>query len=115
MTKEQVYSTNLVLSAGLIIISLIFQKLDVLKHVGLAVMILTAANDTVGLWIAKAWMGFGKILGNINGKIILSVFFFVLLVPIAGLKKLLNKKPLNTNTKWIQLKEDSTFDFSKPW
>lgn len=116
MTKEKIYSTNLVLAAGLIIISLIFKKLDFLLYVALGVMVLTAMSDFLGLWIAKAWMGFGKVLGNINGKIILSIFFFILLVPIAFLKKIIGKKETeNSNTNWQVLQKEDVVDFDKMW
>jgi hypothetical protein len=116
MTKEKIYSTNLVLAAGFIIISLVFKKLDFLLYVALGVMVLTTMSDFLGLWIAKAWMGFGKILGNINGKIILSLFFFILLVPIAFLKKIIVKKETeNSNSNWQMLEKEEAVQFDKLW
>ena len=116
MTKEKIYSTNLVLAAGFIIISLVFKKLDFLLYVALGVMVLTAMSDFLGLWIAKAWMGFGKILGNINGKIILSIFFFVLLVPVAFVKKIAKgKRRENNKSNWQILQKEEVVDFAKLW
>lgn len=39
-------------------------------------------------WIATGWFGLAKILGLVNGKVLLSVVFFIILTPIALLMRL---------------------------
>jgi hypothetical protein len=42
----------------------------------------------------RAWMAVGRLLGWINSRIILSVFFFAILTPIGLLFRLLGKDPM---------------------
>lgn len=72
------------------------------------------SSDTIGKRFAKYWMAFGKLLGDINAKIILSVMFLVMLTPIALLKKLISTKSLAKKSTWTDCKEGEV-DFTKPW
>jgi hypothetical protein len=44
--------------------------------------------------IAGAWLKFGKCIGNVSNRIILTLIFIVILTPIALLFRLFNKNPL---------------------
>tara|TARA_Y100000385_G_scaffold207150_1_gene214767 strand:- start:11455 stop:11931 length:477 start_codon:yes stop_codon:yes gene_type:complete len=72
------------------------------------------SSDTIGERFAKYWMAFGKMLGDINAKIILSFMFFVILTPIALLKKFVSTKRPYKKSTWTDCKE-SEVDFTKPW
>lgn len=72
------------------------------------------SSDTLGKLFAKYWMAFGKFLGDINAKIILSVMFFLLLTPIALLKKLVSTKSMQQKSTWTDCKGEEV-DFTKPW
>lgn len=104
----------MVLAAGLIIISLFF-KIGWLIYVSLAILVVTSFSSFLGGWIAKAWMGFGKTLGNINGKLILSIFFFLLLVPIAFFKKIISKKQISSSTTNWKTLDNENVAFDKLW
>jgi hypothetical protein len=113
MTKEKIYITNIVLAAGLIIFSLLL-KIQWLIYIGLAILVLSALSKLLAEWIAKSWLALGKLLGAINSKIILSLFFILILVPTSLLRKILSKSTSNKQSSWqVQKKED--FDFTKPW
>lgn len=60
------------------------------------------------------WMKLGKLLGDINARIILSVLFFVVLIPLTFLKKLSLGKISERSSSWKSI-EGETIDFTKPW
>src|SRR5690606_32351446 len=51
----------------------------------------------VAFYIAKGWMRFGKALGYVNSKVLLSVIYVIILTPIALLKK---RKKHTGDTNW---------------
>ena len=65
----------------------------------------------------KFWMQLGLFLGNINSKIILSLIFFLILLPIALIMRLLGHDPLNKKrngfSSYRENKKDSNIDFEK--
>lgn len=82
-----------------------FQRKDILLFVALGVgllsLIIPAAREGI-LWL---WFKIAEILGWINGRIILSVVFFVVLFPFAVLFRLTTKNPLR-----LKNLESSAFD-----
>lgn len=62
----------------------------------------------------KYWMKLGKLLGDINSRILLSVLFIVVLIPIALLKKISSSKSLKNDSTWESI-EGESMDFTKPW
>jgi len=69
--------------------------------------------DTLAKLFVRNWMALGRLLGNINASIILSVVFIVLLVPLALIKKLTAKKTVNSDSNWAQTEEE--YNFNNPW
>jgi len=65
-------------------------------------------------FFVKYWMKLGKFLGDINARVILSVIFFILLIPIALIRKLSTRKRQALSSSWEEIKEDQS-DFNKPW
>jgi hypothetical protein len=63
-------------------------------YAAIGVGVLSLAVPVVGDLIVKAWFKIAEVLGNINGKIILSILFFVFLFPIALMYRLASKNPL---------------------
>jgi hypothetical protein len=45
-------------------------------------------------WPYRAWMAVGRVLGWINSRIILSIFFYMILTPVGILFRLLGKDPM---------------------
>lgn len=84
---------QLVIVTGLVVLYFVF-KSPWWLYGAAAVGILSLAIPAAGDLIVKAWFKLAEILGNINGKIILSVLFFVFLFPIALLYRMSTKNPL---------------------
>ncbi|AKD53952.1 SxtJ family membrane protein [Spirosoma radiotolerans] len=84
---------QLVIVTGLVVLYFI-TKSPWFLYGAAAVGVLSLAVPAVGDLIVKAWFKLAEVLGNINGKIILSVLFFVFLFPIALLYRMTAKNPL---------------------
>ena len=67
--------------------------------------VLCIAIPIVGDWIVKGWFKIAEILGAINGRILLSIIFFVILFPIAVLSRMGRKNPLSLRSE----NKDSAF------
>lgn len=63
-------------------------------YVGLPVALLAAVWPAGLRPLYVVWMKFGAVMGFINTRIIMSVFFFVMLTPIAWFMKVLGKDPM---------------------
>ncbi|QJB57276.1 SxtJ family membrane protein [Pseudodesulfovibrio sp. zrk46] len=48
---------------------------------------------------AKVWLGFSHLLGTVMSKVILTLVFFVILTPLALLRRILGHDPMQLN-KW---------------
>ena len=85
--------------------------------------LLAIATGAIGLfipflatWITFLWLSFSELLGGVMSKILLSLVFFIVLVPVATLKKLFGKKPKTTDSNWHD--RDHTYsakDLQNPW
>ncbi len=60
------------------------------------------------------WMKFGKLLGDVNSRIILSVFFILFLLPMALLKRVFTKTAKRQGSTWLVI-EDEQHNFKNPW
>ena len=63
-------------------------------YIGLPVALLATVWPVALRPLYVVWMKFGAVMGFINTRIIMSVFFFVLLTPVAWLMKALGKDPM---------------------
>ncbi|HET8711382.1 MAG TPA: SxtJ family membrane protein, partial [Spongiibacteraceae bacterium] len=63
-------------------------------YIGMPVALLATVRPAGLRPLYVVWMKFGEVMGFINTRIIMSIFFFVLLTPIAWLMKALGKDPL---------------------
>lgn len=84
---------QLVIVTGLVVLYFI-TKSPWFLYGAAAVGVLSLAIPAVGDLIVKAWFKLAEVLGNINGKVILSILFFVFLFPIAMLYRMSAKNPL---------------------
>ena len=77
--------------------------------VGLGGVALVAAFAVPALWLRffRAWMALAEIMGFVMTRVILGVFFFVILTPIGLVMRLFGRDALNTKfrdglpTYWI--------------
>jgi hypothetical protein len=93
MDVTEKVKAQLVIVTGLVVLYFIF-KSPWWLYAAAAVGLLSLAIPVVGDLIVKVWFKIAEVLGNINGKIILSVLFFVFLFPIALLYRMTSKNPL---------------------
>ena len=84
---------QLVIVTGLVVLYFI-TKSPWFLYGAAAVGVLSLAIPAVGDLIVKAWFKLAEVLGNINGKVILSILFFVFLFPIALMYRMSAKNPL---------------------
>jgi hypothetical protein len=99
MTKEKAVETCLVISTGLLVLYFV---LHMKVFIPLAVLIgaIGIFIKPLAVLIATLWIKLGELMGFISSKIILTVAFFVFLLPIATLYRLIKKDALGLkNTK----------------
>lgn len=94
MASEEKAKAQLVMVTGFLILYFIFKK-DWLLYLAAFVGITGIAIPFLGNLIVKGWFKLAEILGAINGRILLSLIFFIILFPVALLSRLgRNKNPL---------------------
>ena len=82
------------------------QTAHVLWDVGTVVGILAPAIPPAAKPVYWFWMGFGFVMGNIMSRVILTLFFFVILTPLAIIFRLTSRdelrrrKPEGVNSYW---------------
>jgi hypothetical protein len=65
-----------------------------LAGLGVSIQLLALIAPAAALWIRHAWMSFAGVLGWINSRILLSAMFFLLLTPVALIRRLFHADPL---------------------
>jgi hypothetical protein len=90
MSNEKNLESILAITFGFLVLYLIF---DIQ-----AFLIVSFIISGIGLFskylsgkVAQAWLKFALVLGTINGKIILSLIFFLILTPMALIRRLFTK------------------------
>lgn len=91
MEKQNKYSTILILCLGFVAFYFVF-KIVALLVLALGIILLSLASVTLAEKIARAWFKLGHFMGAINSKILLSLVFYCLLVPIALISRIFKKK-----------------------
>lgn len=72
-------------------------------------------------WITEGWLAWARILGWINTRIILTIVFFLVLTPLALLRRLFQRSPMRTLDRsaashWtVREHTFSSADLEKPW
>lgn len=92
----------------------------VLLYIALVLGLIGLFVNKVAGWITWVWFKLADAIGYVMSRVILSVIFFLLLVPISMLYRLFNKNPMQ-----LRKKEDSYFhsrdhlytakDLENPW
>ncbi len=93
MDVSEKVKAQLVIVTGLLVVYVLFKSRGWL-YAALAVGVLSVAVPVAGDLIVRGWFKLAEVLGKINGAIILSVLFFVFLLPIALLYRLRAKNML---------------------
>lgn len=117
--KRNAYQTILVISLGLIGLSFLF-KTEILMYIGIGIGALSIVLPFTAPYISMGWFKLGEGLGWINGRILLSVIFFIFLFPIALIyrwsrKNALYKKNLDDSLFQVKDHQISAKDLQDPW
>ena len=90
--------TILVIATGMTVFFLVTKRLEFL-YVGLGLAVLGLAFPWAAKYIHLGWMGIAKVLGFINSHIILGAVFFLILTPLALIRRLGKKDLLQLRKK----------------
>jgi hypothetical protein len=120
MKEIQYIKTQLTIVVGFLVLSYLFD-VPVLTTISLVLGLIFLISKTITKGILWLWWKIAHVLGWINTRILLSLVFYIFLLPIALLSRLFTKDPLNL--KWS--KKESTFvkrdhlytaeDLENPW
>lgn len=81
---------------------------------------LLGVSDSMSKIIDKLWMGLAKLLSYIVPNILLTIIFYLILLPFGLIFRILNKDPLllssDLKTYWVmEEKEYERESLEKPW
>ncbi len=99
MQAQDRFKTILVIVTGLLIIAWIFD-IPLLGKIALFIGAVSIFIPPAARWIEWAWLKLALGLGWVNSRILLSLIYFLFLLPIAWVSRLFTKDPL-------QLKKNS--------
>lgn len=94
ITKDQARDTGMAMVLICLLLGLL-GKMDVFYPVALGLLVVTMTWATAFKPVAVVWLGFSHILGTISSKILLSIVFFLLVVPVGGIRRVLGHDSLN--------------------
>jgi hypothetical protein len=98
MSDKKITEALLTVTVGMLIIHFLFE-VAILSKVALGVGLIGLFVKPVAKWIALGWHKLSEGLGYVNSRIILSLVFFLALVPIALLSRLFTKGDLQLKRK----------------
>ncbi|UCH13769.1 MAG: hypothetical protein JSV22_11755, partial [Bacteroidales bacterium] len=93
MSKGDRLKALLTITAGFLVLHLLFKK-DVFLYIATGVAVVALVFPFAGKGIVWLWYKVAEILGWINSRILLTVVFFIFLLPISLAYKLAARNPL---------------------
>lgn len=82
MTNAESSKTLSVIALALMVGYYLF-KVEILLHIVFALIFLIVFPNRISKTLATAWLKFSEFLGRVNSKIILTMIYFVVLVPVS--------------------------------
>ena len=106
MTNNNInkYKVILVITVGMGLLSLLFSS-KILLYIGLGAGVLSLVSEKLAGGVVWVWGKIALVLGFINTRILLSLVYFVFLLPISALSKMFSK-----NGVIKKRKEESYFE-----
>jgi len=86
-----VYKANLAISTGLLVLYVFVFPNRYLLYTGTAVGVITLVWPGLAQWISWGWYKLAEGLGYVNSRILLTIVFFGLLLPVALLYRFFNR------------------------
>ena len=116
ITKEQLMGTGMAMVLILLFVGVSMNNFLYIK-IAIPVMLLNMILPDVFYPIAVIWLGFSNILGLFMPKVILTILFITLVVPIGFIRKILGYdsmrlKEWKMNTQSVFKDRDHTFSSS---
>ncbi len=117
--KTQVYQTILVLCLALLLAFGYWAKIALL-YSAMGLLAATLLWYPLAYYLHFAWMQLAKVLGWINTRLLLGIIFFLILLPLARLRRLFQKNasmPLHPSEEesYYQERKKEPLDFTQPW
>ncbi|MBS2098164.1 SxtJ family membrane protein [Carboxylicivirga linearis] len=116
MSREKSLETIIVLALVSLIISL-WRDIHWLIYVSIGFLVVALASKKITNLIGKSWFGFSHYFGIVMNHIILFIIFFLFLLPLSLLQKLMRKKQSKKDTSYFQKRNHwfSVKDIEHPW
>ena len=67
-------------------------------YLSIGIILLSFFSNAFNILLDSAWFGMGEMIGKISGPVILSLVFFILLIPLSLLLKMMGKDNLQIKT-----------------
>ncbi|HKK88772.1 MAG TPA: hypothetical protein VJ917_07975 [Saprospiraceae bacterium] len=118
--RSNPYQTALTIVAGLLMLY-VWKEWRFAFVAALVVSLAALMSRTIALWLERAWFGLAGVLGRVVPPLVLSLVFFLFLVPVALASRWFRSKdPLmihdQCNSTWRKVDKDfSRADMEKPW
>ncbi len=112
MQKTDPYKTVLVILTGLLIVNWIFKN-PYLQFVSIGLGLICVFFSRVAVLIDWLWIKLALGLGWINSRILLTLIFFLFLLPVAWVSRLFVKDPLNLKRRKESLYINRNHKFQK--
>lgn len=93
VTKKQASDSGMAIVLILLLIGL-FTGNDLYYKIAIPVLVIDMTYPMFYYYFAILWFGFSQILGTIVSKIILSVVFFVMVLPVGLIRRMMGKDSL---------------------
>lgn len=117
MKKNKSREIILVICCGLIIFYIIF-RIDLLIYILLGFALTGAFSSYLSSKIAWLWMELGKMLGYISSRILIGMIFYIILTPLALIRKLFMDRKHKDEKKANFIVRNHLYsaeDFSRPF
>jgi hypothetical protein len=112
MKKEKALETCLVITTGFLLLYFVFQ-IKILLIVAFIVGFTGIFIKPLALLIARVWYKIGDILGFVVSKLVLATVFFIFLLPIALIYRLIKKDTLMLKGKYNSCWTIRNYKYSK--
>jgi hypothetical protein len=119
LTREKNLETCLVISLGFIGLYIFF-SINLFIYISLAIGIMGLISNTMAKGITWIWYKLAEVLGAVVSRILLTILYFLFLVPIAFLSRISGKNPLILKKldKSYFIRRDHNYvarDLENPW
>ena len=98
MKKDKSLETLLVLTGAMVLLFWIYNK-KIFLLLALLLVVIGVASPYVSKKISWLWLKFSEVIGYVMSKVMLSIIFFVFLVPLAFISRIFRKDVLGLKKK----------------